>query len=240
MVKYMLYKALRKVPQLIPALEDESFPPAEAAPQLTQGHQGLASFPPQPLLAAFCYSSSDDEGGDAPPRAASGQDADSLARLYVADVLRVRLESERRALRGLLYLGSPCWADMHVDFRAKRQPTARTIEVGRGAQQLKQHMTDCCVCCVCALTGLLLHIKFNVLPPSRPPAPSKVMQWIKSDVRVLTLQRFGIYLVGEGDSDDGSELTTLPSSVVSRLRYHLPALLAPEFRSCCPAPALAR
>lgn len=47
------------------------------------------------------------------------------------------------------------------------------------------------------------------------------MQWIKSDVRVLALQRFGIYLVGEGDSDDGGELTTLPSSVVSRLHQHV-------------------
>lgn len=136
MVKYMLYKALRKVPQLIPELEDEPSVPVDELPQLTQG---VNSYPPQGLLSAFSYCSSDDEGVAALQGAASEQDADSLARRYVADVLRVRPESERRALRELLYLGSPCWAGMHADFRAKRQPTVRTMEVGSGTQHLPWH-----------------------------------------------------------------------------------------------------
>ena len=137
MVKYMLYKALRKVPQLIPELKDEPSPAVDELPQLKQG---VNSYRPQGLLAAFSYCSSDEEGVAAPQGAASGQNADSLARQYVADVLRVRPESERRALRELLYLGSRCWAGMHADFRAKGQPTVRTMEVGSETQQLPWHI----------------------------------------------------------------------------------------------------
>lgn len=101
MVKYMLYKALRKVP---------------CSSHLV-------------WLDGVGEAAGEADSDPGPPYAHAATRA-SLARQYVDSLFCNRTAAEKARLQDLLYLGSDEWQQLHRDYAAKGQPFIKTAEVG--------------------------------------------------------------------------------------------------------------
>ncbi|GAX79036.1 hypothetical protein CEUSTIGMA_g6476.t1 [Chlamydomonas eustigma] len=186
MVKYMLYRALRKVPQR-PLYHGHPprchsccqqdgrkhlVRPAEEQFELYSTDTSDYVLPAQTSsLCSNCMqftsgpafeprSSSSDEDAVMP----SDEDSD-LVRQYMYRLFQGSSKEERNRLQDMLYLGSKYWEALHRDFRLKRQPFVKTFEV---------------------------------------------LQWVKSSPAVVELQSLGIHLVGEEGvrEDSGDRMST--------------------------------
>jgi hypothetical protein len=153
MVKYMLYRALRKVPQrplyhgYYPtsghttscsnslSAETVNLSTVAAAAELTWQSSGTGDATAVPASDSHL---SDSGTGDATAVPASDSHLSDccLVRQYLYRLFQGRSEAERGRLQDMLYLGSQCWEELHRDFRLKGQLFVRTFEVGRVPAEL--------------------------------------------------------------------------------------------------------